>query len=166
MPDELKLIDALFWAGAALAAILLWAARGPYSMWMVQLPGTLAHELAHYLVALVTLSSPSPMSLQLKRTAQTWELGSITFRPGRWTAGLVALAPAWVLPLCVYGLWREAGVSGATFNIIAGYLAVTLALGSVPSRTDWAIAFRYPVGTFILFAVAAALFWGTLFEKG
>lgn len=166
MLDKLKLAECLFVAGAVLGWMALWAARGPYSGWLARLPGTLAHEFAHYFVALVTFSSPSSMSLRLKRIEGGWELGSIDFRPGFWTAGLVALAPGWILPLCIYGLWREAAASSATYNLVAGYVAMTFAYGAVPSRSDWGIAIRYPIGMLIAFAVTGAALWAAFLGKG
>lgn len=154
-----------FAVGAGLGWLALRVARGPYLLWFAKLPGTLAHELAHYLVAVATFSSPSPISLHLKRDANGWRLGSVAFLPGFWTAGLVALAPAWVLPLVIYGLWREAYVSGLVYNLAAGYLAMILAAAALPSRQDWSIAIRYPAGTLIIAAGAAFAFWAVLLGK-
>ena len=142
-----------FIAGAVIAAAATRYARGPFSAWLVLLPGTIAHELAHYVLALISGSRPRPMSLRLQRGANGgWQMGSVQFEPGRWTAGIVALAPMLLLPPIAVGLWHEASQRGAAYALAAGYMALALLYGAVPSRADWGIAIRYPLGT--CFAIA------------
>lgn len=144
--DDINDSQLAFVAGIALACLAQRCARGPFSVWLAHLPGTIAHELAHYVVALITRSSPEPISLRLRRSAEGLTLGSVTFRPGLITGGAVALAPLWVLPLIVIGLWLNVAHASPLYALVAGYTGLILLFAAMPSRADWAIALRYPVG--------------------
>lgn len=115
------------------------------------LPATAAHELAHWTVALLTGSRPSFPSLWPRRHGTYWELGSVEFSPGPFTAGLVALAPLWCLGPLAYWLWgavsaQDSYVVQSAQGACIGYLL----LGCWPSSQDWAVAVRYPLGTLAL----------------
>jgi hypothetical protein len=154
MLQALSAFEPAFIAGAILAAATAQYARGPFSVWLALLPGTIAHEFTHYLLALITGSRPRPISLRLQKgQGGGWQLGSVQFEPGMWTGGIVALAPLLVLPPIAFGLWREASQHSAAYALGAGYVALTLLQGAIPSRADWGIAIRYPLGT--CFAITA-----------
>ena len=127
------------------------------------LPSTFLHELSHWLVALITSSSPGFPSVWPRRSPGGWQLGSVKFRPKAWSAGWVALAPLVLLgPLSVWGLvrwepetWAQAWLGGVFFAYTAW--------GSIPSLTDWVIALKYPLGTIqvlVLLALVAGVFTG------
>lgn len=126
------------------------------------LPSTLAHELAHYLVALMLGCHPSDFSLLPKRISKTsWRLGSVSFIPGMFSAGIVALAPLWVLGLLSYWiLWLRPPSPDLWIELLAGIVGGITAWGAVPSSTDWSIAVRYPAGTLLL-AFAFANFFAS-----
>lgn len=120
------------------------------------LPATVAHELAHWLVAQVTRSRPGFPSLWPRRNEKGWVLGSVTFSASFWSAGLVALAPLLVLgPLSVWGLWLRAKGQPADEFLAGVGFAYTL-WGSIPSSSDWALAAKYPLGP-ILMTLALAV---------
>ena len=144
--------------GVVLGGLTLRFARGPLSAWFALLPGVLAHELAHYLVALLARARPRPLSITPKRTTHGWQLGAVVFEPKAISAGFIALAPMYLLTpiagwLCSTGC-RAVGLGA----IGIGYLVVTLLWGAIPSRADWGIALRYPIGTLMVLSAIVSAF--------
>lgn len=112
------------------------------------LPGTLAHELAHYLVAWMLGARPRLPDLRPQRTATGWRLGAVAFAASWWRAGPIALAP--LAPLSLE--WTRRAVApahGAAF-VAHAWVAATLLAAALPSRADLRIAAPF------LLAVAAA----------
>lgn len=149
---------ALLALGVVLGSLAIRFARGPVSAWFALLPGVLAHELAHFLVALLARARPRPLSITPKRTARGWQLGAVVFEPKAISAGFIALAPMYVLTpiagwLCLIGC-----CASGLWGIGAGYLVVTLLWGAIPSRADWVIALRYPLGTLIVLSAIVSAF--------
>lgn len=104
------------------------------------LPGTLAHELAHYSVALVLFARPRLPRLWPERTPTGWRLGSVAFRAPWWRAGPIALAPLALLPVAV--IWTAAFVATSSGAVLAlhAWVAGTLLGAALPSRADLRIA--------------------------
>ena len=146
------IISALLW-------LLLLFTRTTASRIALELPATAMHELSHWLVAFLTGSRPGFPSLWPKREGNHWVLGTVTFSPGTWTAGGVALAPALILmPVAYWGLFvrpKELLVS----EIIAGLGYGYAAWGCVPSSTDFEIALKYPLGTTIIVGFVFGSLW-------
>ena len=78
------------------------------SMWriaLLSLPGTIAHELAHFIVGTLLLAKPRGFSIWPRAHGDTWRLGSVSFgNIGLLNGAFVALAPLLLLPiawLCV-----------------------------------------------------------------
>jgi hypothetical protein len=147
---------AVFVFSAALAVALGRVGSGGVRA-VLCLPSTLLHELAHYLMAYLTGSRPSPMDLVPRKQDGGWVLGSVTFHAGFWTAGFVALAPLLLLLLawaCVPDMPAssvEQAVRGAVF-------AWSLE-GALPSSTDWEIALRRPAAL----GLTCLVVWGFLY---
>lgn len=131
----------------------------------MRLPSTALHELAHWIVALSTLSRPGPPSIFPKRIAPgNWQLGHVAFVPGIWTASMVALAPLILLGPAGMALLiaahQEGGFAGQT--LVMGVLAAYLIDGCMPSTQDWRIAFKYPLGLPLAGGVSYFAYMGTL----
>ncbi|WP_133478905.1 hypothetical protein [Cognatilysobacter segetis] len=128
---------------AVLAALVLQRLARRLGMWayaMLALPGTLAHELAHYGVAWVLRGDPRLPTLWPERNAQGWRLGSVAFRAPWWRAGPIALAPLMLLPASLAWIaWLVADARGAWLALHA-WIAGTLLSAALPSRTDLRIA--------------------------
>jgi hypothetical protein len=145
--------------------VLLWAARTRTFGKVLAWPGTVLHELSHFLVALITGSKPQTLRLWPERDAEGVTLGSVSFCAGWLTAGIVALAPlAMLAPAAV---WLLVVRPAATLHeeAVAGVLAAYCLHACWPSRADWLIAFRHPVGSAIVLAVLlmfAASTWQAL----
>ncbi|ABM97064.1 hypothetical protein [Methylibium petroleiphilum] len=122
------------------------------------LPGTLAHELAHYLVALLLRARPSLPSIIPEKTESGWRLGSVTFYAGLFRSVPIALAPMALAPLSLW--WASSTLPGQPFGLpYAAYAwaAVTAFQASLPSSADWWIA---APALFLIGAVAALAILG------
>src|SRR4051812_2580581 len=92
-------------AACVVGAIVLIALSKHAGMWiyaLVALPGTFAHELAHFIVGLLLGARPSFPSLIPVRTQRGWRLGAVSFRVGRVRAMPIAIAPLLLLPLACW----------------------------------------------------------------
>jgi len=115
----------------------------------------LAHELAHFLVALLLRGRPEAPKVYPVETDDGWTLGSVAFTPNWWNGSFVALAPMLLVPL-TYALYRLAEAASPLQQFAFGYIAGACLFAALPSRTDMAIAFRYPAGTLVLALIGAA----------
>jgi hypothetical protein len=125
----------------------------PYAV--IALPGTLAHELAHYLVALILFAKPSFPSLLPQRSEHGWRLGSVAFRAGLLRSVPIALAPLLLAPLALY--WAATFLAPATWPLLALHAWIVGALVSacLPSKADFKIA----LPALLIIAVIAGLAW-------
>src|SRR6476660_1899974 len=82
------------------AALLHYVRRMPRVFSLLSLPGTLAHELLHFLLGTLTLARPVKFSLLPKfHRDGSATLGSVTFTNIRWYNALwVGMAPMLALP--------------------------------------------------------------------
>ena len=73
------------------------------SMWRIavlSLPGTIAHELTHFIVGALLLAKPRVFSVWPKAVGRNWRLGSVSFgNIGLLNGVFVALAPLLLLPI-------------------------------------------------------------------
>ena len=126
-----------------IVALVLMRASHRLGMWpyaMLALPGTIAHEFAHYLVALVLGASPSFPTLLPQRTTHGWRLGSVTFRAGFVRALPIALAPIVLLPLAIW--WMATFMAPATgwAHYLHAWIVAALVSASLPSSADFKLA--------------------------
>jgi hypothetical protein len=124
-------------------AFLLIRLSGRLGMWayaLAALPGTVAHEFAHWLVALLLGARPQFPTLVPERTTHGWRLGSVRFQPGMFRAVPIVLAPVLLLPLAWW--WTLAFVAPADWpwRALHAWIAASLLSGSLPSRADFRIA--------------------------
>ncbi|MDQ3288345.1 MAG: hypothetical protein M3Q42_08790 [Pseudomonadota bacterium] len=147
---------------AAIAAVVVMLvaqrASARMGMWpyaLFSLPGTLAHEFAHFATAVLLLASPRFPQVWPVRTEDGWRLGSVTFSAGMLRAVPIAMAPLVLLPISLY--WSAEWVSSsAGWRFWAhAWFAATLLNGSLPSRADFNL-------TFPALFVAVVLVLGTL----
>lgn len=155
-----------FWFWLTVSAMLgtmIWLARVPSIHWIVTWPATIMHELAHFLVAIVTFGRPIAISLLPKRTATGVRLGAVTVRNlNAFNGALIALAPLLLLGLA-YALYATV-IRGQSCDwtklLTMAYLVANALYGSVPSRFDVTQALRKPLGGIAIFAVAVTCFSG------
>jgi hypothetical protein len=153
-----------FMPSAALVLIFYALLRGlRNSMWriaLLSLPGTVAHELAHYVVGALLLAKPRGFSIWPTAQGRTWRLGSVSFgNIGLLNGAFVALAPLLLLPiawLCVVHvllpLWND---SQWGWWFLAGYLTATALFAALPSFEDIKLGFR----SLLLYAALGGFLW-------
>lgn len=130
-------------AALAAGALLLIRLSSHLGMWpyaVVALPGTLAHELAHYLTALLLRARPTFPSLVPQRTAFGWRLGSVAFRAGPLRSLPIALAPLLLLPLAGWWLLHLMAGSPWPLHALHAWIVGALLSACLPSSADLRIA--------------------------
>ncbi len=143
----------------ALLIAVVWLRRWPLLYALSILPGTIAHELLHFLAGWVTGAKPTSLSIIPRlKTGGGWVLGSVVFTNLRWwNSPLVGLAPLALLPCSVYLFFASMplpllSISGTGIK----WVAVQFLIAGWPSPTDWAHAIIGLVVT-MLFALAGFL---------
>jgi hypothetical protein len=149
-------LDKLFYLLPSLSlAAAIWVLSRRYAIFLLlQLPGTLCHELAHFLVGLITFARPVSLSIIPRRG----QLGEVKLANARWyNAAPAALAPL----LLVLIPWSAALLRtrpGWHFSALDAGLAFLIApqfLACWPSATDWKLALR----SWPLLLPAGAAWW-------
>lgn len=133
-------------------------------MWvyaLTALPGTVAHELAHFVVAFVLGARPAFPSLLPVRTQRGWRLGSVAFRVGHARALPIAMAPLVLAPLALW--WAAVMLHPALPPLYFLHVWIVAALfsASLPSTTDFKLALP-ALGVLALLALIALIAWFAL----
>lgn len=152
--SALSLVD----VGCVLGAVLIIRMCRYAGMWiyaLVALPGTAAHELAHFVVAFVLGARPSFPSMRPIRTEHGWRLGSVAFRVGYARALPIALAPLLLAPLALW--WAGSLLHPASWPLYSLHVWIVAALltASLPSATD----FKLALPALVVVTVLAAIVW-------
>jgi len=116
------------------------------SFWMlsiISLPGTIAHEGSHLVVAILVLARPTSFSVWPRRKGNAWEFGAVEMTNAHvFNAAFVALAPLLLLPIAgvfIYlaaGQWAQAEYLGW---VALGYLGATSLYAATPSAQDFSM---------------------------
>lgn len=144
-------------AVAALLVLMHLTRRYGPVFFLTAFPATLAHELAHLLMGLLTNGQPSGLRLLPRRSARGYVLGAVTCNNVRWYNGLfIGLAPLLLLPLAALLLvWRvRQHPAFAPIEAAWVYGIASLALAALPSWQDLRVAFA---SSWLLLALAAAI---------
>lgn len=127
-----------------IVALLRWLQRYLLIFFVAALPGTIAHELTHFLMGIVSGGKPRGFSVIPRRRGKGYVLGSVALANIRWYNGLfIGLAPLLLLPAAAYLIqWRVAGTHPVVFpnEALWAYCAATLIYGCTPSVQDLKIA--------------------------
>ena len=157
MPSDLDTLtlSAHVVLGFVLLVLTLRLRRWPAMYAVLTWPGTLAHELLHYVAGLVTGARPVSLTIiPRKETGGIWVLGEVAFARLRWWNSVpVGLAPLALFPLAAWLAAQSITLplldwSGAGLK----QLTVLCALSAWPSRQDWAHA---SMGLFVWLLIAA-----------
>ena len=142
------------------AGVLFFPARSILFLAVLGLPGTLAHELCHFSVGLLTNARPSWISIMPSRSADGgYRLGYVSFTNLRWYNGaLTGLAPL-LLFLFAFLIvrWRLGVMHGWPGEIPWVFLAATLTEAGTPSSADLRIAME--TSGIVLLIVFSVLLW-------
>lgn len=154
------LADALFLL--AFVAIAKWLSRYIFIYMLFVLPGTAAHELAHWSVAVVTNGKPQFPSFFLKRTRDGLMLGQVVFKNPRWyNAAFIALAPLLLLPVVAWLYIHEIGRMSLLHasHWISLYLIIAAGFSAWPSALDVKVAWRYSAPLLLITAASVLAAW-------
>jgi len=153
-----------FWfdlvAVLALIALANHLARYKWSFILFVLPGTIAHELAHWSMALLFGGDPKPPSFWPHTEGSRWTLGHVIIRKPRWyNLPQIALAPLLLLPLAalVYGDWLRFYSLAYWQHWLGLYFVAALLHSSLPSREDFQLL-RYLRWPLLLSVLGGGLF--------
>jgi hypothetical protein len=141
----------------ATAAIRLSGRAGLWCFAFAALPGTLAHETAHFIVAWLLGGEPAFPSIVPRRTATGWHLGEVRFRAGHVRAMCVGLAPLLLMPLALW--WMAIFVATSAPGVwlaLHAWICGALLTAAWPSRADWRLAAPASVVVVVL-AMAVAM---------
>lgn len=132
---------------------IFWTSSWGY--WFSTLPGTFAHESAHWLFAAALGGDPTGFSIFPTFDGRSMSsLGHVLFQPSSLNAAAVALAP---LHLAVVAVWLVilSARCAISARLLLCYVAVCCWQAMWPSGADWAIARSWPAsfGTFAAFCV-------------
>jgi len=126
-----------------IGAMLIMRASRYAGMWiyaLIALPGTAAHELAHFIVGFVLGARPSFPSLVPTRTEHGWRLGSVAVRAGYARALPIALAPLLLAPLALWWALSFLHPSAWPMRALHVWIVAALLTASLPSETDLKLA--------------------------
>ncbi len=148
-------------------AALLHRLRGmPRFFSLICLPGTVGHELLHFLVGTLTLARPVRVSLFPKfHRDGSATLGFVMFSNIRWYNALwVGFAPLLALPAALWLVYcRSAQIAPLSWRELAwSYVAASLTVSCLPSKADVAIVSSEPGGLVFYATGAAILCWAWL----
>ena len=122
------------------------------------LPGTIVHETLHYVVGLVTGARPFNFNVVPNVTESSICYGSVDFENfNTFNATPTALAPLLAIPLALFAWPYVQGPHGFWGNLAIIWVFGAVLAQSLPSRADWAIALRHPVGLVLWTAIPAYL---------
>ena len=128
---------------------------------LINIPGTLLHELMHFIVGLFLNARPCNFTILPKRCPEGYVMGSVGFRNATFYNALPsALAPLALLPIGYYiNKYGLPELEPTFVNCILYVLLQTIIIeNAMPSKTDFKVACMYKSGVvFYLIVGIAAL---------
>jgi len=125
---------------------------------IITLPGTMLHELAHYLMAAAMNGNPGNFNLIPSGNI----LGSVTFSPNLYNAAPVSLAPFLLAPLTALFAAFAARSHNPLRLALGSYLAACSWVACIPSPQDFSIAASvpssWPIGLLFLGLTSLAMY--------
>lgn len=153
---DLSILDVAF---IAATLVLMRIARRWLPLYaLIVWPGTVLHELSHWLVALLLGGQPGSLSVVPVRTERGLRLGSVGVRRLRaFNALPIGCAPLLLAPLAVFAFVHAARVDARSWvHWALLYIATSAAVSCLPSIADWRLVWSRPIGSLAYVAVAAA----------
>lgn len=120
---------------------MLAARLGILTYCLFTMPGTLAHESAHYIVALLLRARPSfPRVIPKRAEDGGWLLGSVQFAGTALNKAPIALAPLMLIPASILYIGFYMHKAHGWPYMAHAWVAGTMLTASMPSRQDWKLA--------------------------
>jgi hypothetical protein len=141
-----------------IAAFLIRKAKYNELFWVLSWPGTLVHELCHYVVGFVLFARPTKLSLLPEHRDDTGQtMGYVDFANIQWynalPTGLAPLLGIFVALFLAGNITNDFTIG----NVFWGWVTASVLSQVLPSSQDWRVAFSSPTG-----AVAYATLAGML----
>ncbi|MBR2136344.1 MAG: hypothetical protein IJ852_00080 [Alphaproteobacteria bacterium] len=117
---------------------------------LINIPGTILHELAHFLIGFLLNAQPTSFSLFPKKSGNAYVTGSVSFRHIKfYNAFPSAMAPLLLLPIAYwFDKYYFANVHTTVWNYLFYVLLQTVLIeNAIPSHTDFKVAFSSLSGT-------------------
>lgn len=130
---------------------------------LINIPGTILHETAHFIVGLLLWAKPTTFSLFPKKSGDAYTMGSVGFRNIKfYNAFPSAMAPLALLWAAFwFNNWYLTNAKITIWNYLVFILLETVIIeNAVPSSTDFRVAFSRPLGIVLYgFLLAALIVW-------
>ncbi|MBN6741434.1 hypothetical protein JKG47_12960 [Acidithiobacillus sp. MC6.1] len=128
-----------------LSLALRWTHRSIVILWFLMLPGIIAHEAMHWIVALLTWGFPGAITVIPKKLGRgRWRLGAVPIHNPQWyNAGLIGMAPFLLLPiagLLVTHLAPSHPFADWPQSLLLCYICAVLVGSGFPSGPDYRLA--------------------------
>lgn len=122
--------------------------QGLFMSSLVNIPGTVLHETAHFLVGFILNAQPASFNLFPKKRDDAYVMGSVGFRNIKfYNAFPSAMAPLLLLPLAFW--FDKYFLITTIWRYLAFVLIETLIIeNAIPSSTDFKVALSSPLGLF------------------
>lgn len=155
--SEVSSTVVVYWLACFLGMLVVQNIRWAFAYYILVMPGTLFHELCHWIVAFVLRGRPSGFSLMLKKAPDgRYVLGEVRFIPGQLNTASIALAPLLMVP--VWTLILPAMASNIPQSFVLGLLGAIVAYSGFPSSQDWKVALSRPLGFLPLLLLGAFIY--------
>ena len=153
----------------AIAAFMHRLREMPRFFSLVSLPGTIGHELLHWLVGTLALARPVKVSLIPKfHRDGSATLGYVMFSNIRWYNALwVGFAPLLALPAAIMLVYyRSMQIPPLhALEFVWGYIAASLVYSCLPSKADVEIVLSKPAGLIVYLGTAVMLCWAWFYSN-
>ena len=156
-----------FWQSVALT-FTMWAflyrfRTSMFALAFLALPGTAAHEFAHFSVGCVLRARPQNFSITPRKNGNSWILGSVSFTHiSIYNGAFVAMAPLLLFPiawfLLIYVVIPLFNSDRLVFWFLASYVTSNFLFGCVPSSQDFKVG-GPSIKMYLFYIAIAALGW-------
>lgn len=156
-----------FWPSVALT-FTMWAflyrfRTSMFALAFLALPGTAAHEFAHYLVGRILQARPVNFSITPRKNGNSWILGSVSFTHiSVFNGAFVAMAPLLLFPiawfLLIYAVVPLFNADKFVYWFIVAYVTSNFLFGCVPSSQDFKVG-GPSIKMYGLYVAIAAFGW-------
>jgi len=122
-------------------------------MLLINLPGTILHEILHLFIGLILLAKPTSFSIIPKKTSEGWTLGSVGFKGvNEYNAMPISMAPILaplVILLMIPDIFNYMNtIENYLFlkTSLVSFLLSSILVNCIPSSVDFKLMFEYKIG--------------------
>lgn len=141
MPPSPNLTTASIILVAAWLLVMGLARRSVWQIALISLPGTILHELSHFILGILLFARPVSVNMIPRRQGNGWQLGSIAFSG----LNVINAVPVAYAPLLLVGLawvlferWTMPVFQSGDYLawVLSGYVVACALFSCLPSPTD------------------------------